>query len=286
MLKAQFEKVSPAKNSSLHAFIYEDETFGAPWHFHPEFELTYIVKGEGIRYVGNNVEKFEAGDFVLLGSNLPHCWKDSAQNKGTVKSIVFQWDNNLLGKDWINKSEFQGIKELLQKGSLGIKFSNKVSKNTFEKLTNLLTQEPFKKLIGFINLLDSLSSVNDSKNLTSINFTPNLNIKTNNRIDKVYNFVEQNYAKKIKLKDVSNLVSMGEEAFCRFFKKSLNKSFFTFVNEYRINLACKMLIETNKQVSQIAYDCGYESLPFFYRQFQKFMNCSPLVFKKNYLIVK
>ncbi|WP_089379777.1 helix-turn-helix domain-containing protein [Lutibacter agarilyticus] len=62
----------------------------------------------------------------------------------------------------------------------------------------------------------------------------------------------------------------------------MNKSFFTFVNEYRINLACKYLIETNKQVSQIAYDCGYESLPFFYRQFQKFMGCSPLVFKKMY----
>ena len=76
---------------------------------------------------------------------------------------------------------------------------------------------------------------------------------------------------------------MRDETFCRFFKKSLNKSFFTFVNEYRINLSCKELIETNKQVSQIAYECGNESLPFFYRQFQKLMSCSPLVFKKMYL---
>ena len=114
MLKAQFEKVSPSIDSSLHAFVYENNNFDAPWHFHPEYELTYIVKGEGIRYVGNNVEKFEAGDFVLLGSNLPHCWKDSVQNKGAVKSIIFQWNDAILGKDWIEKNEFQSIKELLK----------------------------------------------------------------------------------------------------------------------------------------------------------------------------
>lgn len=135
----------------------------------------------------------------------------------------------------------------------------------------------------FVNLLDELSKQKKVKLLSTSEFTPNLNRKANNRIDKVYDFVRENYDKKIKLENVSSLVSMGDEAFCRFFKKSLNKSFFTFINEYRVNIACKLLIETNKQVSQIAYECGYESLPFFYRQFQKFMNCSPLVFKKKYL---
>lgn len=284
-MKAQFEKISSSVKSSFNAFVYEDKNFDAPWHFHPEYELTFISKGEGIRYVGNSVEKFEVGDFVLIGSNLPHCWKDSIQNKGSVKSLIFQWNDDILGENWIEKNEFKNIKTLLNLALKGIKFKNINPKKIEHKLAKIINQTPFEKLISFVQLLDELSDYKEIETLTTTGFTPNLNIKANNRIDKVYDYVQENYDKKIKLNEASKLVSMGDEAFCRFFKKSLNKSFFTFVNEYRINLACKSLIETNKQVSQIAYNCGYESLPFFYRQFQKFMNCSPLQFKKMYIKV-
>ncbi|NMH87924.1 AraC family transcriptional regulator [Flavivirga algicola] len=279
-MKAQFEKIAAPLENSFKSFIYEDKRFDAPWHFHPEFELTYIVKGKGIRYVGNNIQKFEEGDFVLIGSNLPHCWKNTETNEGFVESIIFQWDENLLGNDWILKREFSEIKKLLHRASKGIKFHKKTAEKHLERLKNILEQTPFKKMIGFLEFLEELSHVKEYEILCSPNFTPILNRKATNRIETVYHFVRHNYDKKIKLNDVSNLVSMSDEAFCRFFKKSFNKSFFTFINEYRINLACKLLSETNKQVRQIAYECGYESLPFFYKQFQKFMNCSPLHFKK------
>lgn len=282
-MKAQFEKIITSIDSSFHAFLYENDNFDAHWHFHPEYELTYIVKGKGMRYVGNSVQKFEEGDFVLLGSNLPHCWKNTDHKKGNVKSIVFQWNDALLGENWLQKSEFKPIRKLLQNASKGIKFEKKFAEKKLSIISGILEKPPFEKLLCFVNLLGDLSIEPSVEYFTTADFSPNLNRKANNRIDKVYDFVRENYDKKIKLEDVSSIVSMGEEAFCRFFKKSLNKSFFTFVNEYRINLVCKSLIETNKSVSQIAYECGYESLPFFYRQFQKFMDCSPLVFKKMYL---
>ncbi len=280
-MKAQFEKISSIK-STLHAFEYKNTDFDAPFHYHPEYELTYIVKGKGIRYVGNNIQKFEEGDFVLLNANLPHCWKNTHEFSGNVKSIVFQWNDDLLGNKWIEKEEFSNIKILLKKASKGILFNKKYSKSIEKKLKKIITKPPLEKLICFLLLLEELYAINDIEFLTSADFSANLNLKANYRIDKVYDYVKENYDKKIKLDNVSNLVSMSNEAFCRFFKKSLNKSFFTFINEYRINLASKMLVETSRQVSQIAYDCGYESLPFFYRQFQKFMNCSPLVFRKMY----
>lgn len=281
-MKAQFEKISTSISSSFNAFVYEDMNFDAPWHFHPEYELTYIVKGEGVRYVGNNVQKFTEGDFVLVGSNLPHCWKNTPHQKKPVKSFVIQWNEDLLGTNWIQKNEFNNIKKLLYKSSKGILFNLKKNSKIKERLNTIMQKDSFEKMMLFLQLLEDLSEFKDIETLTSEGFLPNLNRKSNDRIDKVYDFVQANYSQKIILNEVSSLVNMGNEAFCRFFKKSLNKSFFTFVNEYRINLACKLLIETNKQVSQIAYDCGYESLPFFYRQFQKFMNCSPLVFKKKF----
>jgi len=280
-MKAQFEKISTKKNA-LHAFVYIDKSFDAPWHYHPEYELTYIVSGQGMRYVGNSIQKFEEGDFVLLGPNLPHCWKDTNNTSGNVKSLVFQWNDNLFGADWTRRDEFHNIKKLLNIASKGIKFNSPKPQIKLNSLLEIIRKPPLDKLLSFLYLLEELYLEEDIELLTTTTFTSNLNLKANNRIDKIYNYVENHCSEKIKLNDVSNLVSMSNEAFCRFFKKTLHKSFFTFVNEYRINLACKMLIETNKQVGQIAYECGYESLPFFYRQFQKFIKCSPLAFKKKY----
>ncbi|WP_157208968.1 AraC family transcriptional regulator [Mariniflexile maritimum] len=281
-MKAQFEKVPYAKDASFNAFFYENENFAAPWHFHPEFELTYIEKGKGIRYVANSVQKFEESDFVILGANLPHCWKNTANETNHVKSIVFQWDDTVLGNDWLEKEEFKPIKGLLRKASRGIKFSSETAQEMYPELLNIMKATSFQKLMGFIAVLNKLALREDIEFLSSENFTSSLNLKANDRIDKVYHYVHTHFDKKIALSDVSSLVAMGDEAFCRFFKKSLNKSFFTFVNEYRINVACKLLIETSKPVNQIAYDCGYESLPFFYRQFQKFVACSPLKFRSKH----
>ena len=285
-MKAQFEKITTKIDASFNAFIYENEHFDAPWHFHPEYELTYIEKGKGIRYVANSVEQFEEGDFILLGSNLPHCWKNTTNHDGHVKSLVIQWDHSLLGDGWTQKKEFQDIKNLFIRASRGIKFNIKDSQFYSKNLIEIMNDSSFSKLVNFIILLNDLALIDDFEMLSSENFSSSLNLKANKRIDNVYEYVRNNFDKKITLKDVSTLVAMGDEAFCRFFKKSMSKSFFTFVNEYRIHVACKFLIETNKQVNQIAYDCGYESLPFFYRQFQKFMHCSPLVFKKKYNMLR
>lgn len=285
-MKAQFEKIPIFLDSSFHAFLYEGKNFDTPWHFHPEYELTYILKGEGTRYVGNSVQEFGAGDFVLLGSNLPHCWKNFETDSYGVKSLVFQWNDAILGKDWLLKREFKNIKHILQKASQGIRFSNFDTSVISNHLREILNTSSFEKLWCFIQLLENLSSYNDFEFLTSEEFFPNLNKKANDRMDIIYNYVHKYYDTKITLYTVASIVSMSEEAFCRFFKNSLNKTFFSFLNEYRINRVCKLLIETNKQVGVIAHECGYESLPFFYRQFRKFVKISPLEYKKKHIASK
>lgn len=281
-MKAKFEKIPQSQESSFYAFLYENTHFDAPMHFHPEYELTYILEGKGIRYVGNSIQNFEEGDFVLLGKNVPHCWKDSDDNNKSVKSIVIQFDETFLGNGWQDKSEFRKIKKLLKNSLKGIKFKKRTSKLFAKKLPELLQKLSLEKLIYFLQLLENLSKIKKKEFLISEGFTPLLNTKTNNRIDLVYNYVHNNYHQKIALSDVASLVGLSEEAFCRFFKKSLNKSFFTFINEYRINIVCKQLIDSKKTVTEIAFDCGYESLPFFYRQFKKFKKRTPLNFRKEY----
>jgi AraC-like DNA-binding protein len=198
-----------------------------------------------------------------------------------ARSIVIQWQDDILGKKWIETNEFISIQKLITHASRGIKFDRNVVEIVEPMLNTMMFQTPFEKLITFLQILSILAKAKDIQLLSGDNFTAKLNNKSNARINVIHNFVRENYHRKITLKEVSKLVSMSEEPFCRFFKKTFNKSFFTFLNEYKIKLACKLLIESDQHVTEIAFRSGYESLPFFYRQFNKFIGCSPLAYQQK-----
>lgn len=282
-MKAQLEKISGSTQNSFKLFRYSKPQFDAPWHFHPEYELTYIVKSNGIRYVGDSVTEFEEGDFVLLGSNVPHCWKNVESQKENAESIVIQWNDDILGLGWQDKNEFAMVKNLLAASTRGVKFNREVTRRIKPVLFGMPKQSSFEKLISFLRILQLLALSGNQELLSGDNFTIKASLVESRNIDLVQNFVAKNYRNPMSLREVSNLVTMTEETFCRFFKRTFNKSFFTFVNEYKIKRACKLLIKSNDQVSEIAFESGYESLPFFYRQFKKFIGCTPLAYRKRYI---
>src|ERR1700751_2440295 len=124
MIKAAYEVLQPASGHSFLVRKFGETAFDAPYHFHEEFELTYIVEGRGKRYVGSHMEDFFAGDLVLLGSNLPHCWKLEPNLPGEedASAIVIQFNINFLGDEFFNKVELQNVKKLFQKSASGISF--------------------------------------------------------------------------------------------------------------------------------------------------------------------
>lgn len=281
-MKAQFEAFQPLPDSSFRIFGYEVAEFDAPWHYHPEYELTVILKSEGIRYVGNSMESFEAGDLVLLGPNLPHCWKNTPDNAGTASSIVVQWPGEFMGAGWLDVEEFKSVKRLLQMAGQGIRFDQDVSARVKPMLAEMLEMQPFSRLIRFLEVLELLAAVKNIHLLCEQGFAYPLNYEDNQRINTVYNYIREHYSERITLAALSGLVYMSEESFSRFFSRTMQKPLFTFLNEYRINMASKMLIETDMQVAEISFACGYESPPFFFRQFRKFGGMTPAAYRKQF----
>ncbi|TGV04185.1 AraC family transcriptional regulator [Flavivirga rizhaonensis] len=283
VLKAQYRNISSTPGNSFKVKLLEAKEFPAAWHFHPQYELSLIVSSIGMRYVGNSVKNFSEGDLVLIGKNLPHCWKTIGNQKKNVRAIVVQWEEDLLGEGWIEKEEFKAISKLLKSSSLGIKFTQKVAKKLEKDFEELLILSPFKKLIKFLNILNILANQSHQELLAEPGFRNKVSIEDSERISTLNNFVKENYMNKINLKAAAYQISMSEEAFCRFFKNAMDKPFFQFVNEYKINMACKMLIDdVSSSVSQIAYECGYNNLSFFYRQFRRFVGKSPVEFRKMF----
>lgn len=281
-MKAAFEKIIPLEASSFKAYAYEKPEFDAPWHYHPEYELTYIVSSHGVRYTGNHFENFMQDDLVLLGANVPHCWKNTGGQTESASAIVIHWDHNFLGTGWAEKREFERIQRLLQLSARGLKYDPLVARGIKEKLLRLLALPPFEKLILLLEILHELSFTDKSEPLCEEGFQQQLDIVDHERINNIYHYVRSRYTEKITLSDIANEVHMGRESFSRFFSKIMHKPFFSFLNEYRINAACKLLIESDLPVTDICYACGFESLPFFYRQFKRYKGSTPYRFRGAY----
>lgn len=280
-MKASYHNIINSPGSSFKVKLFEEKTFPVAWHFHPQYELTYMLSSSGVRYVGDSIESFKHGDLVLVGSNLPHSWKTVGKQKEQVRCIIIQWDDSFFG-NWLNKEELEPIKNLLKLSPRGIKFDEEQSKQMEDDLIELFDLNPLDRLLSFIKTLQKLALSDNFKLLAGTSFTDSLTSKESERINLIYDYVRKNYLRQITLLEVSEIVSMSKEAFCRFFKRRFNKSFFEFVNEYKISLATKMLIDTDLSISEVGYKTGYNNLTFFYRQFNKFMQMPPSQFRLNY----
>jgi AraC-like DNA-binding protein len=281
-MKAYYEPIEPLASNSFKAAFQSKKEFDYPWHYHPEYELTYILSSQGVRYVGNSMENFTQDDLILLGPHLPHCWKNTGEQQKPASAIVVQWKDDFLGKGWMNIREFEAIRDLLVLSNKGLKFHPSVAVKIREKLYRLLELPSFEKLLLLLQIFQELAQTCKFRVLCGQGFIYHLDKSNSERINAVYQYVKTHYLEKITLEDVAARVNMNEEYFSRFFSKVMQKSFFTFLNEYRVNAACKLLIETDRQVAEVCYASGYESIPFFYRQFKKFKNCSPLTYRLNY----
>jgi len=135
--------------------------------------------------------------------------------------------------------------------------------------------------IGLLSVLLQLADLK-YKTLSEKSYKDFLPTEDNNRMGRIHDFVEGNYNRKIYLKEVSEIANLSEQSFSRFFTKTMGRSFFTFLNEYRLDMACRMLIDTDWSISRISYSSGYQSLPFFHSQFKKFLNVSPAKYRNSY----
>lgn len=277
----QFEAISHPETSSFKAEVQRKKEFDFPYHYHPNYELTYILSSKGIRYVGNEFDNFRANDLVFLGPNLPHCWKNTNGQNVEASALVIQWNEDLLGKGWLNAKELASVKKLHNLSSKGIHFSPKLAISLKEQLLQITEVNPFGKLMIFLQVLNTLA-LSDEYVLLCKKYFNNSNTIDSERINTVYLYVKNNYSQKITLQKVASTVYMNEEYFSRFFSKIVGKPFFSFLNEYRIDVACKLLIETEQQITQVCYESGYETVPFFYRQFKKFKNCSPQFYRSQF----
>ncbi len=280
-MKAHLKEITTSPNSSLKVKVFEGEAFEPLWHFHSQYELTYMISSTGIRYVGDSMDTFQRGDLVLVGKNLPHSWKTISAKNDHVKCVIVQWDETLL-ESWLTRPEFISIQYLLDKSLRGISFDYNTSVALERLFISLIELDPFEKLITFLRVLNVLATKAEIKLLAGPGFEKDFSSKESYRVNVINNYIKDNIHNQHSIKEISEMLSISKEAFCRFFKKTFDKTFSNYLNEYKITIASKLLIETDLSVSEIGYESGFNNLSFFHRQFNKYKQISPNAYRQMY----
>jgi AraC-like DNA-binding protein/quercetin dioxygenase-like cupin family protein len=282
-MKASFELLQTEKAQSFIVRKFDRKGFAAPYHYHPAYELTWIENGEGKRYVGNNMSDFRTGDLVLLGSNLPHCWKLSDHNKNKKAcSIVTQFENKRLLESFFGLNELSGITRLLGKSASGICFSKAFAAKASLLIIKLFEEgDDFQKLIHLIELLQMLSL---SKDFRLLNDEAQANMQTefnHPRLHEVFAYIVENYRRHISLDKAAGKANMTPNAFCKYFKQITRKTFMETVTDYRINFAMQQLVQTDATIASICFESGFNDVSHFHKTFKAKMQLSPLQYRKK-----
>jgi len=279
-----YEKIYvPQKHSFITRRLKMDPNSGKI-HSHKNFELNLITSGSGRRIVGNHISSYAKGDLVLLGPNIMHCWEIlETEPEMDPECIVTHFYENLISSDFFKIPELEPVVDLMNKAGGGILFKGPLTEKVAATLKRMVNLKGLDKYVELLKVFSYLLQIEDKEYLALPSSLPHTYDKDQDHINKIYEYVFQNIQEGINLRDASSLVCMEPSSFCRYFKKKTNQTFMDYVKSVRIGIAAKLLAETDKQITQICYECGYNNLANFNHYFKVIMKKTPSEYRKDFL---
>lgn len=284
-MKALSFKIPKTQNESVRVQVDNQPHFYDSFHYHPEIQISYIIRGTGTRIIGNSVGRFNPDELYIIGSSIPHIFKsdtDYYENKNLMSyAISFYFTQDAMGKDFFNLPETENLSDLLNASKKIILFKEKEVhdiRSDFQKITNL---KGFEKLHSFLQILNRISNFKRRNLLSKTTYEQRNLEKYGKRINDIFDFVINNYEKSISLDKAAQIANLSTTAFCRFFKERTRKSFTEFVNEVRIGEACKLLANNDLNISQICYEVGYNNISNFNRKFKVITSLTPKEYRST-----
>ena len=265
--------------------------FDPTFHFHPEHQLFLVLKGEGMRFVGDVIKPFKEGDLVFTGPNVPHVWRnDNAyfEKKNQLESagIVIYFHDHFLGQTLHHKEELENIHHLLQKSVRGLEITGTTNLAVSKMMKELLLLSGVDSIIQVLKILDLIAKSPECHFITHTHYVASHTEAETDRMNKVYEHVIKNFQRKIALKEVADIANMTLTSFSRYFKSRVNKSFSDFIKEIRIDYASKLLNEGELSIEQVCYESGFFTLSNFNKQFKDVTGKQPLMYRSEYMRVK
>lgn len=283
-MKPEYEKVVELPVRSFVTKIVERESrmqLRQAWHFHPEIEICYTRESSGRRFVGNRIMPYHENDLVLLGSNLPHGFTTEMHSY----QVVIQFTDDFLGTGFLHKPEVYLIRQLFDRARQGLVFSNETKVEVIRLIEDMIgTDNSMQQLIYLLQILQLMAESSDVTEICSKEYALDFNESNLGRIKLLYDHIMENFKEEARVKEIADKLNISEAAFYKFIKKQTKKTYTEIINEFRINHASKLLMSTEKSISQICFESGYNNVSYFNRKFKDIMHQTPHDFKNNYTL--
>ncbi|RRA99952.1 AraC family transcriptional regulator [Larkinella rosea] len=278
-MKAYLEEIQADTDSSFRLLLTPHLNDFFLWHFHPEFELVFIENADGPRHVGDHLSRYEGSDLVFIGSYIPHLNFDYGV-RTDYRKVVIQMREDFLRDNFRTMPELAAIARLFEQSRHGIAFHGTTKRLVGKRLGRFHQLSHFRQLIELLEIFQILAT---SPEFTLLNSRPvalPYNQKEQQRLQRVYRFIEENYQRKIEMTELADLTHLTVAAFCRYFKKMTRTTFTEFVNQHRVREAKRLLL-ADQSVTEACFASGFESLSYFNRIFKKVTGQNPVGFKKQ-----
>ncbi len=288
-MKANFQQLGfTQENRSFDCYWVKAPAFGFHWHYHPEYEITYVHRGQGIRMVGDSVSHFRAGDFVLVGSNLPHTWiSDDTYNRqeDQVEVIVLQFSPQLLANPLLALPELKHLQRLAKRSGRGLHYTGSVQAQAIDLLKQLTETGGVSGLQLFLQLMNLLEQDNTAITLASAGFHPRLSDDSGERLQAICEYMHAQFIEPLRLADLAAIAHMNPTAFCRFFRRMTGQTAGEYLTDLRISKACNLLIDQSKlPISAVAFQSGFQSQTLFNRLFRRKKGMTPRAFRQEFVV--
>ncbi len=278
-----YRLINPQANR---CYVFKWEPFGltTPWHYHPELELIYFIKGKTTGVIGEGFVEFNEGDLVLLGANFPHVLQEHVQFQRENPDckpfgLIIQFTEAFLGQSFFDIPELLPVRQLINKAKRGIIFNKKTVDKVAPVLSKMHRMNDTRKLIVLLDVLATLSEQKAYDYLTPKDYSYE-HTQDEVRLQSINEYVYKHFKEPISIAEIAEVVSMTETSFCRYFKNRTLKTFVRFLNEVRVSYASKLLNNDNYSITDACFESGFNSLSYFNRQFKSIMKMSPLQYKK------
>ncbi len=265
--------------ASFRAFVKDERRAPFLWHYHAEYELTYIVRGRGRRFVGDDVADYREGDLVFLGSYLPHTW----QSTGRYRAIVVQFARDFMGDALDVCPELRPIRQLLGRGRRGLKILGRTRTHVAGELERLARSKGVPRLAQWLHVLDRLASATQYQTLASEVFSAPRDTVHSDGLQAALDEIHTHFLEPLRQVHVAERAGLSTAGFSRFFRRATGIRFVDYVIDLRVGHACQLLLETDLPVTQVGHDSGFANLSNFNRAFRQRRGMTPSEFRTTYV---
>lgn len=259
--------------------------FTYPIHNHEVYELNFVEHAEGVRrIVGDSNEVIGEYDLVLITSPaLEHVWEQNTCQSDEIREVTVQFDIDFSDNSIFSRNPFNSMKKMMDEARKGLCFPMEAIMKVYTQLDTLSSiKDGFYAFMQFMTILYELSKCEGARALASSSFAKVEVSSDSRRVQKVKNFIDQNYRYEIRLPQVADIAGMSPSAFSRFFKLHTGRNLSEYIIDLRLGYASRMLVDSTHSIAEISFSCGFNNLSNFNRIFKKRKGCSPSEFRENY----